>query len=219
MTSFLLWYIYWVEYHCFKALITSNIYMLPYVYITRRVGCHQHNFLTGSRFREMPASPLLLSIFLNHIGSQMPSKWRSFGILLDIPFSEMDTYPSQNCVDCFARVFDTWQKKGSPEFSWKTVIDVLESPLLEERQLAQKVRQMIAARCETGNNWTICSCRVLYSLLLFALLLIYTSNLYATFFLSFMWFYLTMIGLLAISLSMFIAVVEDAAARLKIPFD
>lgn len=102
-------------------------------------------FPTGSRFEEMPESPLTLPIFLSHIGSQMPSKWRSFGILLEIPFSEMDTYPSHSCLDCFARVFDTWEKKGSPEFSWETVIGLLESPLLEERQLAHKVRQMITA--------------------------------------------------------------------------
>ena len=48
-----------------------------------------------------------------------------------------------SCMDFFAHVFDTWEKKGSLEFSWKTVINVLENPLLEERSLAQKVREMI----------------------------------------------------------------------------
>ena len=73
----------------------------------------------------------------------MLNKWRTFGILLDISWSELETYPAHSCMDCFARVFDTWERKGSPEFSWETVINVLENPLLEERSLAQKVREMM----------------------------------------------------------------------------
>ena len=92
----------------------------------------------------MPQSLLTLSVFMIHIGSQMPSKWRMFGVLLDIPWSELDTYPAHSCVDCFAHVFDTWEKKGSPEFSWETVISVLESPLLQERRLSHKVRRMMS---------------------------------------------------------------------------
>ena len=98
---------------------------------------------SGSRYYTIPQSPLSLPIFLTHIGSQMPNKWRTFGILLDIPWSELETYPAHSCMDCFARVFDTWEGKGSPEFSWETVINVLENPLLEERCLAQKVREMM----------------------------------------------------------------------------
>ena len=73
----------------------------------------------------------------------MPNKWRPFGILLGIPWSELETYPAHSCMDCFARVFDTWERKGSPELSWETVINVLENPLLEERRLARKVREMV----------------------------------------------------------------------------
>ena len=93
---------------------------------------------------EVPQFPLTLPVFLTYIGSQMPSKWRMFGILLDIPWSELDTYPAHSCVDCFARVFDTWEKKGHPEFSWETVVSVLKNPLLEEMQLALKVRQKMS---------------------------------------------------------------------------
>ena len=79
----------------------------------------------------------------------MPSRWRSFGILLDIPLSELDTYPAHSCVDCFACVFDSWERRGRPEFSWETVIRVLESPPLEEMTLAQKVRKMMAETTQT----------------------------------------------------------------------
>ena len=91
----------------------------------------------------MPQSPLSLPVFLTHVGSQIPNKWRQFGILLHIPWSELETYPAHSCMDCFARLFDTWEGNRSPEFSWETVIKVLESPLLKERSLAHKVREMM----------------------------------------------------------------------------
>ena len=91
----------------------------------------------------MPKSPLSLAVFLTYIGSQMPSKWKAFGILLEIPLAELDTYQSHSCVESFAHVFDSWEKKGQPDFSWETVVRVLESPPLEEMMLAQKVRKMM----------------------------------------------------------------------------
>ena len=85
---------------------------------------------------------LSLPNFLNHVGVNIASRWQEFGILLDIPLSDLDTYPAHSCAACLSRVFDSWQRKGSPEFSWETVINVLESPLLNEMQLAKKVREM-----------------------------------------------------------------------------
>ena len=107
-------------------------------------NCHNDlNFPhAGSRFNPMPQSPLSQSVFLTHVGSQMPSRWREFGILLDIPLSELDTLPAHSCVECFVRVIDSWERRGRPEFTWETVIRVLESPPLEEMMLAQKVRKM-----------------------------------------------------------------------------
>ena len=93
--------------------------------------------------------PLTLPIFMNHVGVKMLSRWQLFGILLKIPVPELDTYPIHNCAICFTRVFDSWQRKGSPEFSWETVINVLESPLLGERHLASEVRKMISGNAST----------------------------------------------------------------------
>ena len=79
----------------------------------------------------------------------MPGKWKAFGILLEIPLAELDTYPAHSCVENFAHVFNSWEKKGQPEFSWETVIQVLESPLLEEMMLAQKVKKMMIESAQT----------------------------------------------------------------------
>ena len=86
---------------------------------------------------------------MNHVGMNMPSKWQLFGIGLEIPMSELDTYPTHSCVACLTRMFDSWERKGSPVFSWENVINVFESPMLKERRLANEVRKMISDRRET----------------------------------------------------------------------
>jgi len=67
-----------------------------------------------------------------------------FGIQLEIPISELDTYPSHNCLECYAHVFASWERKGSPELSWGTVIGVLESPTIKARRLAEEIKEKMA---------------------------------------------------------------------------
>ena len=63
------------------------------------------------------SSPVSLPDLLNHVGVKILSKWKMFGIQLELPVSELDTYPSHNCLECYARVFASWERKGSPELS------------------------------------------------------------------------------------------------------
>ena len=86
------------------------------------------------------SSSLTLLDFMNHVASQIPSKWQYFGICLEIPTSEMDTYkPDQ---DRFVQVFRSWERKETPEMSWRTVVNILQSPVMNEKRLASRVREM-----------------------------------------------------------------------------
>ena len=67
-----------------------------------------------------------------------------FGMQLDIPVSELDTYPSHDHKECFTRVFTSWEKKGRPDLSWGTVIDILESPIIDEGRLAEEIKEKMA---------------------------------------------------------------------------
>ena len=91
------------------------------------------------------SNPVSLPDLLNHVAARILSKWKMFGIQLEIPVSELDTYPSHDCQECYARVFAAWERKGSPELSWGTVISVLESPIISERRLAVEIREKMAS--------------------------------------------------------------------------
>ena len=86
-------------------------------------------------------NPVSLSDFLNHVAVRILKKWKMFGIQLKLPVSELDTHPSHDCLECYIRVFVSWEGKGSPELSWGTVIGVLESPIISERRLAEEIKE------------------------------------------------------------------------------
>ena len=79
--------------------------------------------------------------FLNHVAVRILGKWMIFGIHLEIPVTELNTYPSHDVKVCFACVFASWERKGSPDLSWGTVIDILERPIIDERQLAEEIKE------------------------------------------------------------------------------
>ena len=87
-------------------------------------------------------NPVSARDFLNHVAVRILKQWKSFGIQLDIPTSELDTYPSHDHKECFTRVFVSWEKKGSPELSWETVINILKLSIIGERRLAKEIKKI-----------------------------------------------------------------------------
>ena len=45
-----------------------------------------------------------------------------------------------NVMDCFREVFRVWQKQCKRPFTWSTMVEVLESPLVEENNIASNIR-------------------------------------------------------------------------------
>ena len=90
-----------------------------------------------------PTTPVTLKNLLNFVAAKIPRKWMDFGIQLDIPYEELETYPRHDCKECFNKVFSTWKRNGSPPYTWETVIDVLESPSVNEKELAQSIRKLL----------------------------------------------------------------------------
>ena len=86
-------------------------------------------------------NPVSACDFLNYVAMKILDKWKMFGIHLEIPIPQLNTYPSHDPKTCLINVFDSWERKGSPELSWKTVIDIL--PKIDEERLAEEIEKMI----------------------------------------------------------------------------
>lgn len=84
----------------------------------------------------------------NLVISKIPGMWKYFGIELEVPESEhnFETYPSHDAKECFLKVIMSWKRRGQPDYTWETVLDVLQSENLSEKRLAMDVRSKLMSR-------------------------------------------------------------------------
>lgn len=81
---------------------------------------------------------------MNDVGAKIPALWRSVGIELRISPDRLDGIEEQysrNPIRCFEAVFRTWEDATTPPYTWDTIVNVLESPLVDKRDLANDLRR------------------------------------------------------------------------------
>ena len=98
--------------------------------------------LQGSSTEQQKIS---LRLFQANVASVIPDKWEAVGIQLDVLWSTIRAIEKerQGNLNCFAEVFDHWQRCPSYQrpFCWDTVVEVLRSPDINEAVLADKISQ------------------------------------------------------------------------------
>ena len=88
---------------------------------------------------------------MNEVAAKIPSKWRQFGIELQLPTSELDGFLAASPGDmlrCFSSVFTVWKKTMSREpYSWLTVVESLMAPAIRESRLALELNNKLTRMC------------------------------------------------------------------------
>ena len=100
-------------------------------------------------------SPVTMTDLLNLVAVKILGKWELFGILLDIPQEELDTFPEHNPKECFIRVFSSWKRKGTPEYSWETIIKTLTMPIMAENRLAAEIEDTLAKKPIPSSSYSL----------------------------------------------------------------
>ena len=80
---------------------------------------------------------------LNQIASKAKDMWHIVGIELDIDDHELNAIVHANPVQCYLKVFELWKKKGTPPFTWTTILDALRSPAVGANDLARDVEAVV----------------------------------------------------------------------------
>ena len=87
---------------------------------------------------------------MNKVAVKIPDKWMLFGIQLGLDQRQLDTIEQRRAVVdphlCFSAVFTEWKERMTSPYSWSTVIDALNSPLIGENRLAQILQKDIEVR-------------------------------------------------------------------------
>ena len=77
--------------------------------------------------------------FLSQVASKARDKWEMMGLVLNIMPDQLNVISKKhhNPMLCYSEVFTTWKNKEKPaKFTWTTIIEALNSPVVEENKLA-----------------------------------------------------------------------------------
>ena len=77
------------------------------------------------------------------MAAKAPDKWKRIGLQLNIEYQKLNTMANQDHINSYADVFSMWQKKGDPPFTWATIIEVLRADSVEEKQLANELKEWL----------------------------------------------------------------------------
>ena len=85
---------------------------------------------------------------LNEVDTQT-NKWEDIGLQLDLSHTDIERIKieeQERIEACFIKVFNKWETKLIPPFTWPVIINALESPSVAEFRLASqlKARHLIA---------------------------------------------------------------------------
>ena len=97
-------------------------------------------------FNIIISAALNMRNLMNQVAAKCPGKWMLVGIQLGLHPTQLDTFPalcSNNQLICFVEVFSSWEKKGSPSYSWTAIIEALKSDSVSECNLAKNVKKWL----------------------------------------------------------------------------
>ena len=81
----------------------------------------------------------------------IPNKYEEIGLQLGLTMAEIQAiHPLQQCLEdyykAFNEVFGVWKKRGSPPYTWETLIGVLKTESVGEVSLADELTTWIKSQ-------------------------------------------------------------------------
>lgn len=71
------------------------------------------------------------------------NKWMNIGISLEVSLTDVEriNVDFQTEETRLVQIFDKWNRKLFPPFTWNTIVEVLKSPTVGELSLADKIQR------------------------------------------------------------------------------
>ena len=81
---------------------------------------------------------------MNRVAARCMDKWKLVGVQLEIEDVLLKSIQSSDQQLCFMEVLDHWKSKGSPPYTWTTIINVLKTPSVREEKLARDLEDWLS---------------------------------------------------------------------------
>ena len=100
------------------------------------------------------ASAPKMSDLANRVAAIIPGKWKSVAIQLQIGMGAIDAVcrDKHDSFDRFMSILDMWERSSCPPFTWNTLVNVLKSPSVNEKELAKQLEREFCGVDVTSNS-------------------------------------------------------------------
>lgn len=89
---------------------------------------------------------LVIRELMNKVAAPCMDQWELVGVQLDINDAQLNSIRSSYRTDQqrFKAVFDLWRRKGSPPYTWATIINVLKAPSVGKGKVAKDIMEWLS---------------------------------------------------------------------------
>ena len=87
----------------------------------------------------LSSEPQLLDL-MNHVATKILPKWQEFGIALDLAPGDLQCLRIlPDPLQRFTSIFNKWKEQVTKPYTWLTVIDALNTPIVGAINLAREI--------------------------------------------------------------------------------
>ena len=83
---------------------------------------------------------------LDKVAAVARDKWEQVALQLGIKpdrIHSIQTVKQGQPIHCYTEIFNMWESKGSPPYTWATIINALRAPAVEEERLANELQEWL----------------------------------------------------------------------------
>lgn len=89
-----------------------------------------------------------LSLLMNKVAAKIPDKYEAVGLQLGLTQGQLQAIrPRNQCLQdhhrAFSEIFGMWSRHEMPPYTWRTIIDVLKCPAVDEVPLSEELTSLM----------------------------------------------------------------------------
>ena len=93
--------------------------------------------------RSLGSAPTLWDL-MNEVAAPVPAKLWGVAIGLGLEMADVNRIQEESrgrCDRAYSAVFDTWKRQQSSSYTWRSVVECLQSPSVDEQKIARQIKE------------------------------------------------------------------------------
>ena len=81
---------------------------------------------------------------MNEVAAPAPAKWWDVAIGLRLGMADVNRIEEESrghCNRAYLAVFEAWKRQQSSSYTWRSVVECLQSPIVDEQEIATHINE------------------------------------------------------------------------------